>query len=29
MYRRMGIDTNTDVRVKPFLRDAAPVAALV
>jgi hypothetical protein len=29
IYRRLGIDTNTDVRVKPFLQNAAPVADLV
>lgn len=29
IYRRLGIDTNTDVRVRPFLGDAAPVADLV
>jgi hypothetical protein len=29
LYRLLGIDTNTDVRVRPFLGDAAPVAALV
>jgi hypothetical protein len=29
IYRRMGIDTNTDPRVRPFIGSAAPIAALV
>jgi hypothetical protein len=29
IYRRLGIDTNTDVRVKPFIQGASPVADLV
>jgi hypothetical protein len=29
IYRRLGIDTNTDVRIRPFIGSAAPVAALV
>jgi hypothetical protein len=29
IYRRLGIDTNTDVRIRPFIGNAAPVAALV
>jgi uncharacterized protein (DUF1501 family) len=29
LYRRLGIDTNTDVRIRPFIGSAAPVAALV
>ena len=29
IYRRLGIDTNTDVRVRPFIGNSAPVAALV
>ena len=29
IYRRLGIDTNTDVRVRPFIGSAGPVAALV
>jgi hypothetical protein len=29
LYRLMGIDTNTDVRVRPFIGSAAPVSALV
>jgi hypothetical protein len=29
LYRRLGIDTNTDPRIRPFIGAAAPVAALV
>lgn len=29
LYRLLGIDTNTDPRVRPFIGSAAPVAALV
>jgi len=29
LYRRLGIDTNTDPRIRPFIGSAAPVAALV
>jgi hypothetical protein len=29
LYRRLGIDTNTDLRIKPFLQGASPVADLV
>jgi hypothetical protein len=29
LYRRLGIDTNTDPRIRPFIGNAAPVAALV
>jgi len=29
IYRRLGIDTNLDVRIRPFIGGAAPVAALV
>ena len=29
IYRLMGIDTNTDVRIRPFIGDAAPIAELV
>ena len=29
IYRRMGIDTNTDPRIRPFIGSAAPIAALV
>jgi uncharacterized protein (DUF1501 family) len=29
LYRLMGINTNLDTRVRPFIGDAAPVAALV
>jgi hypothetical protein len=29
IYRRLGIDTNADVRVKPFIQNASPVADLV
>lgn len=29
LYRLLGIDTNLDVRVRPFIGSAAPVAALV
>jgi hypothetical protein len=29
LYRLLGIDTNTDPRVRPFIRDGAPVAELV
>lgn len=29
LYRRLGIDTNLDVRVRPFIGSSAPVAALV
>lgn len=29
LYRRLGIDTNVDPRIRPFIGNAAPVAALV
>ncbi|HMF16126.1 MAG TPA: DUF1501 domain-containing protein [Gemmataceae bacterium] len=29
LYRLLGIDTNTDVRIRPFIGSAAPVAALI
>ncbi len=29
LYRLLGIDTNTDPRIRPFIGNAAPVAALV
>jgi hypothetical protein len=29
LYRLLGIDTNTDPRIRPFIRDGAPVADLV
>lgn len=29
IYRRLGIDTNTDMRVRPFIGSAGPVPALV
>jgi hypothetical protein len=29
IYRRLGIDTNTDPRIRPFIGNAAPVPALV
>ena len=29
LYRLLGIDTNTDVRIRPFIGDAAPVGELV
>jgi hypothetical protein len=29
LYRLLGIDTNADVRIRPFIGSAAPVAALV
>jgi hypothetical protein len=29
LYRRLGLDTNTDPRLKPFLQGASPVADLV
>jgi hypothetical protein len=29
LYRLLGIDTNTDLRIRPFIGGAAPVAALV
>jgi len=29
LYRRLGIDTNTDPRIRPFIGSAAPVPALV
>lgn len=29
LYRRLGIDTNTDLRIRPFIGTAAPVAQLV
>ena len=29
LYRRLGIDTNTDPRIRPFIGTAGPVAALV
>jgi uncharacterized protein (DUF1501 family) len=29
LYRLLGIDTNTDPRVRPFIRDGAPVAELL
>ena len=29
IYRKMGIDTNTDPRIRPFIGTAAPVNALV
>jgi uncharacterized protein (DUF1501 family) len=29
LYRLLGIDTNTDPRVRPFLGEAAPVAELI
>jgi hypothetical protein len=29
LYRLLGIDTNTDLRVRPFIGDAAPVASLL
>lgn len=29
LYRLLGINTNTDVRIRPFIGDAAPVAELV
>ncbi len=29
LYRLLGINTNTDVRIRPFIGEAAPVAALV
>ena len=29
LYRTLGIDTNTDLRIRPFIGNAAPVAALV
>ena len=29
IYRRLGIDTNTDPRIRPFIGSSAPVAALV
>jgi hypothetical protein len=29
LYRRLGINTNLDVRIRPFIGNAAPVAALV
>jgi uncharacterized protein (DUF1501 family) len=29
LYRLLGIDTNTDPRIRPFIGSAAPVAALV
>ncbi len=29
LYRRLGIDTNTDVRVRPFIGSAGPVAELI
>ena len=29
VYHRLGINTNTDPRIRPFIGSAAPVAALV
>ncbi len=29
LYRLLGIDTNTDPRIRPFIRTAAPIATLV
>ena len=29
LYRLLGIDTNTDPRIRPFIGTAAPLAALV
>ena len=29
VYRLMGINTNTDLRIRPFLGDAAPMAELI
>ena len=29
LYRHLGIDTNTDVRIRPFIGNAAPVAGLI
>jgi hypothetical protein len=29
VYRLMGINTNTDLRIRPFLGDAAPIAELI
>ena len=29
IYRRLGIDTNTDVRVRPFIGNSGPIAALI
>jgi hypothetical protein len=29
LYRLMGINTNTDLRIRPFIGDAAPVAELI
>jgi uncharacterized protein (DUF1501 family) len=29
LYRLLGINTNTDLRIRPFIGDAAPVAELV
>jgi uncharacterized protein (DUF1501 family) len=29
LYRLLGIDTNTDVRIRPFIGDAAPVEELI
>jgi hypothetical protein len=28
-YRLMGINTNTDLRIRPFLGDAVPMAELI
>jgi len=29
VYRLMGINTNTDLRIRPFLGDAVPMAELI
>ena len=29
LYRLLGIDTNLDQRIRPFIGDAAPVAELI
>ena len=29
LYRLLGIDTNADLRIRPFIGDAAPVAELI
>jgi len=29
VYRLMGINTNTDLRVRPFIGEAAPISELI
>ena len=29
VYRLMGINTNTDLRIRPFIGEAAPMAELI